>query len=83
MTTYPNNGDASFSEDYRNPGNLVGSHPMEADSVPEKYLAIAEQRHRILESFLAEHAGLLPSQITQITTVFPNGDVQWHLEVRQ
>ncbi len=74
-------GDANFSEDFRNPANLVGSAPYEAASIEEKYKLIAEQRERIMEAFLAEHAGLLPSQIRQITTVYPNGDVAWHVEV--
>ena len=74
-------GDAHFSEDFRNPGNMVGSHPYETASIPEKYKLIAEQRERIMDAFLAEHAGLMPSQIRQVTTQLPNGDVAWHVEV--
>lgn len=82
MTTCNDNGDSNFSEDFRNPGNLVGVFPNAADSVEERWKKIAEQRQRILESFLAEHAGLLPSQVTQVIRTLPNGDVAWHLEPR-
>ncbi len=66
----------------RNPLNLVGMNP-NADcegNIALKYLKIAEQRERILESFLAEHAGLKPSQIKQVITPLDNGDIVWHVE---
>ena len=73
-------GDSYFSEDFRNPHKLAGSYPNQAESIPDKYVKIAEQRERILESFIAEHAGILPSQIRQVMTQLPNGDVAWHVE---
>ena len=76
-------GDSGFSENYRNPGNLVGSTPNEvvpSNSAMLKLVKIAEQRERILESFMAEHAGILPSQIKQVVTQLDNGDIAWHVE---
>jgi hypothetical protein len=79
--TYNTQGDASFSGDFRNLANLTGGVPNEASSIAEKFILIAEQRERILESFYAEHAGIKPSQIRQVVTELPDGDVAWHLEV--
>lgn len=66
----------------RNPNGFIGGNPNETPegNVALKYLKIVEQRERILESFLAEHAGLKPSQIRQIVTELDNGDVAWHVE---
>ncbi len=80
MNVANNMGEPNFSEDFRNPHKLVGSYPNQAQNVSEKYVKIVEQRERILESFLAEHAGLLPSQLRQVVTQLPNGDVAWHVE---
>lgn len=73
-------GDADFSEEFRNPNNLVGCVPNMTNNIAEKYLKIAEQRERIIESFMAEHAGIKPSQIRQVVTELDNGDVAWHVE---
>ena len=78
-----NLGDANFSGDFRNASNLAGTNPNEASSIADKFYLIAQQRERILESFLAEHAGLKPSQVMQIITPLDNGDIQWHLEVME
>ncbi len=75
-----NMGDPNFSEDFRNPNKLTGGYPNQTESIPDKYIKIGEQRERILESFIAEHAGILPSQIRQVMTQLPNGDVAWHVE---
>jgi hypothetical protein len=75
-------GDTDPGDDFnRNPNNLIGSVPNACANIPEKVLKIAEQRERILESFMAEHAGILPSQIRQVVSNLPNGDIAWHLEV--
>tara|TARA_R100001530_G_C4205617_1_gene125951 strand:- start:197 stop:445 length:249 start_codon:yes stop_codon:yes gene_type:complete len=76
------NGDAEFSKDFRNAGNLIGSLPNETKSIADKFIKIGEQRERILESFLAENKGVLPSQVAQVVTPLPNGDVRWHLEIK-
>ncbi len=75
-------GDPEFNNSFRNPSNLVGKSPnaTRAGDFNAKYLKIVEQRERILESFMAEHAGLLPSQIRQVCRELPNGDVCWHVE---
>ncbi len=75
-------GDTGFSDDFRNPNNLAGSQPNHTHDNADKFYLIAQQRERILESFLAEHAGLRPSQVIQVVTPLPNGDVAWHLEVK-
>ncbi|KKL68423.1 hypothetical protein LCGC14_2125120 [marine sediment metagenome] len=80
MNVANNYGDPEFSKNFRNPANMVGAQPNETNSVTERYEQIAEQRSRILESFMAEHAGILPSQIRQVTTQLPNGDVAWYVE---
>ena len=74
-------GDTNFSEDFRNPHKLEGANPNEASTVEDKYKLILEQRERIMCAFQAEHAGLLPSQIIQVTKTLSNGDVVWYLEV--
>ncbi len=69
-------------EPNRNPNNNVGGNPNETPegNLAAKYLKIVEQRERILESFLAEHAGLKPSQIRQVITQLADGQVAWHVE---
>ncbi len=78
-------GDANFSEDFRNPGNMQGSHPNGAPDAPvaDLFYQIAMQRERILEAFLAEHSNIKPSQVAQIVTPLPNGSVAWHLEIKE
>ena len=80
MTTV---GDTNFSEGFRNPCKLQGANPNEASTIEDKYKLILEQRERIMSAFLAEHAGLLPSQIIQVTKTLSNGDVAWYLEVME
>jgi hypothetical protein len=74
-------GDPDFSRDVRNPRNLVGGVPYETETIPDKFDQIYKQRERIVESFMAEHAGLKASQIRQVVTPLENGDVAWHVEV--
>jgi hypothetical protein len=82
MNSWINSGDADFSEGFRNPGAMVGANPNETRTVPERFQKVAEQRGLIIEAFMAEHGGLLPSQIIQVTTPLSNGDIRWHLEVK-
>ena len=68
-------------EPVRNPNNMKGDFLNGCDaSIMHKYVKIVEQRERILESFLAEHSGTLPSNIRQVITPLENGDVAWHVE---
>ena len=73
-------GDANFSEDFRNPNKREAGYPNEATSIADKFYLIAQQRERIMESFLAEHNGMKPSEVAQVVTTLPSGDIQWHLE---
>ncbi len=78
-------GDAGFADDFRNPHKREAGHPNGPIDAPiaDLFYQIGLQRERIMESFLAEHAGIMPSQIMQIIKPLEGGGISWHLEVKK